>query len=295
MKYLLAQPAQLRFQWEVEVALTNIYSLDKQAEVICLLARLEGIDASAIDYIKKKYPQVSVHAYDDTRQNKTYPPTIRPFLWYCYLKEDPSREQETYFQIDADVVFRELPDFSKIPFDEKTWYGSDCAGYLDYEYLRTRKNGEQIVDNFARIIGVDRSVIEHTEGAGAQWILVKPTAEYWLKVYNDSNALWFYLEGVDSDIQKWTAEMWAQLYAAPYFGIEQKIHAELDFCRPTDDIKMWEHVKILHNAGVIGDLAHHMFFKGKYIDTTPFADNLDYVRRDKVSIKYVDAIKAVEF
>jgi hypothetical protein len=294
MKYLLAQPAITRFEWELDVVLTNILSLDFKAEIVCLFGvnPQEAVN-NTVAHIREKFPTVAIHVYEDTRIDKSYAPTIRPFLWYCYLSEDPTREQESYFQIDSDVIFRELPDFSKIPATETVWYGSDCAGYLDYEYLRTRQKGEQIVDNFARLLDVDRQIIEQTPGAGAQWVLVHPTARYWLKVYNDSNKLYHYLEHINSDIQKWTAEMWAQLYNAPYFGIEQRISPELDFCRPTDDVKMWDMVKILHNAGVIGELGKYMFYKGKYVDRTPFGDNLDYVHRDKASIKYVDAIKNV--
>lgn len=293
MRYIFAQDAKLRFQWELDVVLTNIYSLKKDADVLILFALGAGRSASVVDHIERRYPQAEVHCYEDTRLNKTYSPTIRPFLWYCYLTEYPEAEEDSYFQCDSDVIFRELPDFSKIPATDKVWYGSDCAGYINYEYLRHTRNGEQIVDNFARIIGVDRSVIETTEGAGAQWVLVQPTADYWLKVMNDCNKLNGYLQGVDSDIQRWTAEMWSQLYNAPYFGVEQRISPELDFCRPTDDVKMWDMVKILHNAGVIGELAKYMFYKGHYCYETPFGRDFSWVRRDKASIKYVEAINAV--
>ncbi len=292
MKYLLAQPAMLRFEWELDVALTNILSLDPKAEIVCLFSvEPYEVENNTVNNIRKRYPQVSVHVYVDMRVDRSYAPTIRPFLWYCYLSEDPSREKDSYLQLDSDVIFREKLDFSK--FKKGVWYGSDCGGYIDYDYLRTRRQGEAITDSFADLIGVDRKVIETTPGAGAQWVLYQPTAEYWLKVYNDCSKLHYYLEPLDSEIQKWTAEMWAQLYNIPYFGNKIEISKELDFCRPTDDIKMWSQVKILHNAGVIGELAEHMFFKGKYVNHTPFGDNLAYVRRDKASIKYVDAIQAV--
>ena len=291
MRYMLCQPAQLRFQWELEVVLTNILSHDGEADIVCLLGRVDDSSEKVFREIKNRYPNIETHLYEDERDNRSYHPTIRPYLWHKYLLEDTQRQNDTYFQIDADVIFRELPDFSKIPFSEKTWYGSDCSGYIDYQYLKTRKNGEEIVDNFARIIGVDRKIIENTDGAGAQWILVKPNAEYWLKVYEDSQKLYDYLRPVKSDIQKWTAEMWAQLYNAPYFGIQQKIHSELDFCRPTDDIEEWDKVKILHNAGVLDD--KELFYKGKYDQRTPFGDDLSYVKHDKAGIKYADAIKAV--
>lgn len=294
MRYLLAQPAQLRFQWELDVALTNILTLDKGADIVVLLARFMGEPSDAVyEHITRRYPSVEVHMYDDTRPDKSYAPTIRPFLWYCYLSEDPSRENDTYFQIDCDVIFRELPDWSKVPYSPKTWFGSDCGGYIDYDYIKSCRNGEQIATDFASIIGVPRHVIEKTQGVGAQWVLVKPLAAYWLKVLDDSVKLYYYLQGVDSNIQKWTAEMWAQLYNAPYFGINQKICPELDFCRPTDNVKMWDTVKILHNAGVIGEAAEIMFYKGKYVNETPFGKDHSYVRRDKASIKYVEAINSV--
>lgn len=290
MKLVLAQPAITRFQWELDVVLTNLTAVGCDYPIVLLFTRH---DDGVVSHIRARYPHVEIHVYEDTRQDKEYAPTVRPFLWWKYLKEDPAREQETYFQIDSDIIFREMPDFSKIPFDEKTWYGSDCAGYINHDYLITRQNGDAIVHNFAAIIGVEREIIEKTEGVGAQWIMVKPTAEYWLKVYRDCNRLWHYLEHVSSDIQKWTAEMWAQLYNAPFFGIEQKISPELDFCRPTDDIKMWDLVKILHNAGVVGEDAQSLFYKTKYIDHTPFAEDLSWVRKDKAGLKYAEAIKAV--
>lgn len=294
MRYMLCQPAQLRFQWELETVLTNILSLDGKADIVCLFGRVDDEDSNGVvEYLSNRYPTVEMHLYNDARSEKMYHPTIRPYLWHLYLSEDPIREQDIYFQIDSDIIFRELPDFTKIPYDEKTWYGSDCAGYIDYQYLKTRKLGDEIVDNFASILGVDRKVIENTEGVGAQWILVKPTAEYWKKVLEDSDRLYQYLQPLKSNIQKWTAEMWAQLYNASYFGIEQKIHAELDFCRPTDDVKMWDMVKILHNAGVLGSADEYLFYKGKYDRKTPFNDDLSYVRRDKAGIKYVDALKEV--
>lgn len=296
MRYILAQPAQLRFQWELDVVLTNIYSLDEEADIVCLFALSPYEDGqTVINHIASRYPRLEIHAYEDTRGDKSYAPTVRPFLWYCYLSENPDREKDTYFQIDSDVIFRELPDWSKVKPTPKVWYGSDCSGYIDYEYLRTRRNGEAIVDGFAQLMDIDRSVIEKTEGVGAQWVLCQPTAEYWLKVYNDSVKLYYMLEPISSDIQKWTAEMWAQLYAAPYFGIEQRISPELDFCRPTDNVKMWELTKILHNAGVVGEAAEYAFYKGKYVNETPFHESHEYVRRDKASVKYIDAIKAVKF
>lgn len=294
MKYILAQGAQFKYQWELDVVLTNLFSLDPDADVVCLFMKFVSHPSEEVyDYIVRRYPQVEVHMYEDNREDKYYIANIRPYLWYCYLTEDPAREKETYFQIESDIIFRKLPDYSKIKVTSKQWYGSDCGGYIDYDYLMSVQRGEEIVATFAQIIGISVEQIKNTPGAGAQWIMKNPTADYWLKVFLDCTKLYGYLQPLDSNIQKWTAEMWSQLLNAPYFGIEFNLSRELEFCRPTDNVKMWDQVNILHNAGVIGELADTMFYKGKYNDATPFEDDLSWVRRDKASIKYVEAIKKV--
>jgi len=296
MKYILAQGAQFKYKWELDIVLTNLYSLDPNADVVCLFMRFEGHPCDEVfDYIVRRYPKVEVLMYDDLRTDKYYIANIRPYLWYCYLSEDPAREKETYFQIESDIIFRKLPDFSKIKFSPTQWYGSDCGGYIDYEYLKSVEMGDEIIMRFANTIGISIDAIKKTPGAGAQWIICQPTAEYWLKVHEDCTKLYMYLEPLNSNIQKWTAEMWSQLFNAAYFGIEYNLSRELDFCRPTDDIKMWDQVNILHNAGVIGEQAKYLFYKGnlKYNDTLPFGDDFSWVRRDKVSIKYVEAINKV--
>lgn len=296
IRYFFAQGAQFKYQWELDVVLTNLFELDPNADVVCLFMRFESHPSEQVyDYIVRRWPQIEVLMYDDLRTDKYYIANIRPYLWWCYLSENPEREKETYFQIESDIIFRQLPDYSKIKYSPTEWFGSDCGGYIDYEYLKSCTMGEHIIDGFADIIGVSRQTIKDTPGAGAQWIICQPTAEYWWKVYQDCQKLYMFLEPLDSNVQKWTAEMWAQLYNGPYFGINYNLTRELDFCRPTDDVKMWDQVNILHNAGVIGDQSQYLFYKGdfKYNDMMPVDDDLSWVRRDKASIKYVQAIKKV--
>ena len=291
MKFLLAQPAVIRFKWELDVVLTNIRSLDRETPVVVLFT--EG-DPGVVQYIEDKYDNVEVHVYPDEREDKSYIPTVRPYLWYKFLSEDMSREKETYFQIDSDIIFRELPDFDKINIGEKECVGSDCEGYIGYDYLITRERGSDIVQGFADILNIDVSLIEQTPGIGAQWIISNPTAQLWWHIWKDCDNLYRFLSPLQSDIQKWTAEMWSQLYNTAKFGWGIRKHEELDFCRPTDDIKMWDIVKILHNAGVTDEKVQSLFFKGKYVNHEPFREDFGWVRSDKAGKKYIDAIKKVK-
>ncbi|HFK9966928.1 TPA: hypothetical protein ACGXYW_003094, partial [Enterococcus faecium] len=119
-----------------------------------------------------------------------------------------------------------------------------------------------------------------------------PKANYWKKVYLDSNRLYRYLRGQKTNIQIWTAEMWAQLWNMMYFNIGPKVHEELDFCFATDPIEKVKEVKILRNAGVTTN-DEDLFFKGRYVTSTPFDEDLSFVNKKKCSYAYVKAIKAV--
>lgn len=281
----MSQPALRRYQWEIDTAITSIRALTDTPIVLLFM----DYDHSVVEHFKDRYQNLEVHAYPDLRDYTQYPANTRPYLMWKYLEEDRSREMVKYFQIDSDVIFREMPDLEGMN-KTSTLYGSDCGGYIDYNYLITRKNGEAIVNSFANIIGINKDVIKGAQGVGAQFVYLGATADMWEQIYDKSNKLWQYLEGVDSDIQKWTAEMWSQLYVFGKYGFEASIEEELDFCRPTDDIKMWHMVKILHNAGVVGEGVHGLLYKGKYIEDSPFSEDLSWVRRDKAGWHYARAV-----
>lgn len=226
--------------------------------------------------------------YDD-RDDRSYIPSVKPYLWTKYLQEDKSRENESYFYLDSDVIFRKIPDIQP---NKDIWYGSDCNHYLGVDYIDSTGNG--IFEEMCKIVGVDANKIrELNPGVGAQWVISNPTYEYWNKVYHDSNYLYRYLSSMThSKIQKWTAEMWAQLYNIYLFGKDTEVHEELDFSWSTDPVHRYYETNMLHNAGVTSD-KKDLFFKGKYDLNSPFKEDLSFVNPNKASIKYVEAIKQV--
>ena len=267
--------------------LTNIKQFGDY-EVVLLFSKH---DDTVPKYLSDKYG-CSVFVYDDERDDGSYISSIRPYLWWRYLSEDQSRENETYFFIDSDIIFREMVDFATLGFDDQTWVGSDCSGYLDYNYLKSCQMGEEVMKGMADITGITVDDIKKIPGAGAQWVITNPTADYWLRVYEDCKKLYHYLNPLNTSVQKWTAEMWAMLYGIARIGKTVKIAKELEFCWATDDIKRWDETKIMHNAGVVGP--EELFFKGAYVDSSPFDVDLSYVDKSKVSSKYVEAINMVK-
>lgn len=295
MKYILCQPAIKRFEWELEVCLTRLQKLGIQ-DIVLLFAQW---DNSIPEYFKEKY-KVEVHVYDDTPRDKLYIPSVKPYLWMKYLEEDRSRETDTYFYLDSDVLLREIPNVHPT---ESVWYASDCTSYIGVEYIDSK--GEDLLDRMCEIIGIDSSIIrENNPVGGAQWVITNPTLEYWKKVYEDSITLFKFLSSIEEDyirkndssyipIQKWTAEMWAHLWNVYHFGRVVQLESELDFCWPTDDRNKYYETKIYHNAGVI-DGNQNLFFKGKYSNESPFNDDLTGIDQSKASIEYVKAIHEVK-
>ena len=293
MRYVYAQDTNKRFQWELDVALTNLYSLDPNADVLLLFAIDSVADDVLTHMVSNWGNKAEIHAYKDTRHTKQYVASTRPFLWYCYLSEDKSREKDTYFQIESDVIFRELPDWTKIEHSPSVWAGSDCASFLDYNYISSRKNARELLDGLTRVIGISEDVIKRTEGAGAHWLMVKPKAEYWLKVQSDCHKIYGLFATIDSDIQVWCAEMWAQLLNAPLFGADYKISKELDFTWPSHPEYTWWKVKILHNTGLAEESLNNgrCLNKSLYYDKTPFDEDLSGYDKTLAGIHYVEAVE----
>jgi hypothetical protein len=291
VKLILAQPSTLRFQWELEVLLTNIRQFTDM-EVVLLFSKPHEYNPLVPRYLVDKYPGVRAFVYDDNRSDKSYIPSIRPYLWWQYLKADPEREQETYFYIDSDIIFREWIDFATLDFGPKKWIGSDCNNYINYDYLRQVENGPAIIQRMAQYCNITPQQMIGVAGLGAHLIINQPSAEMWRLAYLRSNTIWHYFDGVKSNIQKWTAEMWAQLWTMVEFGITTETPKELDFAFSTDPIEKWDRIKILHNSGVM-EAGKGMFFKGGYQDKVPFGENFDWVDITKCSRKYVDAIEKV--
>ncbi|MBO1513262.1 hypothetical protein [Metabacillus bambusae] len=294
MKYILCQPAIKRFEWELEVCITRLKKLGIK-DIVLLFSQW---DNSIPDYFREKY-QVEVHVYDDRPRDKNYIPSVKPYLWMKYLEEDRSRETDTYFYLDSDVLLREIP---KVTPTKQMWYASDCKEYIGIDYIDSK--GSDLLDQMCEVIGIDSSIIrENTPIGGAQWVINNPTHEYWKKVYEDSVKLYKFLSSIEykyvrknglgyTPIQKWTAEMWAQLWNVYHFGKTVKCVDELDFCWPTNDLNRYYETKIYHNAGVVDD-HQNLFFKGKYVNETPFNDDFSIIDRSKASIEYVKAIKEV--
>jgi hypothetical protein len=280
MKFLFAQPAKKRFAWELHTVINSLSKLGVDKKDIILLFAKED------DSVLMEFNDCRVYSYEDDRFDKSYIPSIKPYLFYRYLSEDSERENETYVYLDSDTIILDLEAF-KVPVTKSRWYCSDAIGYIGLDYIKSVTNSSRTLEVMTDAIKVPIEWLESIQNnsGGAQWVIKNPKAGYWHDVYVNSIVLYRAIEPLETTLQKWTAEMWAQLWTMYHYGISPKVSNKLSFAWSTND-SIGKN-KIIHNAGVTEDMG--LFFKGIYLDTPPL--EALYQDSGKVSDLYVKAVK----
>jgi len=244
---------------------------------------------------------INIHSYKDERVNKRYIPSIKPFLLYKWLEQYP-QYGKCFFLHDADIIFRELPDFEKMINDD-ICYLSDTIGYIGYDYIMdccrryesqhpTSEKG-QLLKEMADTIGISVDLIKENQknSGGGQYIIKNTDYKLWEKIYLDSftlyNNMLIYQRKFPinpGQIQFWTAEMWSVLWNLWLHNFKTKVVNELSFSWATDNVDVYKKHSILHMAGVTDDLKKTKFYKGEYINIDP----IEKLREDPTHFNYVD-------
>ena len=283
MKYIFVQPALSRFAWELRTAIKSLQDLGvKESDIVILFSNLD-------QKVINEFSKYDIHVYNDNRGDKSYIPSIRPYLWWKYM-EEIKKSDDIYIYLDSDTVILNLEAFN-VPVDNNTWYCSDTISYIGYDYLKSVTNSDTVISLMSKTTDVSIEWIKSIQdnSGGAQWVMKAPTIEYWRDVYYASVKLYQALLHCDSSIQKWTAEMWAQLWLLSKYNIKPLISKKLDFAWSTDDKLMDKY--IIHNAGV--DAGKGLFFKGMYQSTPPL-EHL-YQNTGKVSDIYVEHVRKANY
>jgi len=250
--------------------------------------------------LAEKYNMVRFFFYQDSREAVTYISSIRPHILKKHFAAHPELSDEVIFYHDCDIVMTKPPNWDQF-MDDDTWYMSDTRYYISADYIKSKKFG--IYENMCKIIGIDEAIPAANElnSGGAQYIMKNINAEYWEKVEDDSNKLYQYfldhlVEHPESPeyhpIQKWTADMWAVLWNAWYFGHETKVVEEMAFAWATEGPDRWASRTIFHNAGVVQEFAvrDRLFFKGEHQAAPPYHIKLEDYNPAFNSYKYVEEI-----
>ena len=174
-------------------------------------------------------------------------------------------------------------------------YVSDTVSYIGAQYVRSK--GEHYLDLMTSIVGVSKSFVidNEKESGGAQYIIKNITADFWSKVYHDSEKLWRMVnEQIKKDkpphaLQIWCADMWAVLWNLWFFDKTVKVSSEMAFSWATSNMADWDKHNIYHNAGVTGD-RKDLFFKGAYQSKLPYDIDISTINQNQCVYNYVKEI-----
>lgn len=320
MIFLSAQPYDPYFAWQVEVQIVNFRKFGLSNKMNILVWTLPETDfeykycAEALPKWKKlqeKYPEVKIFFYRDEGVRRTfYISQLRPQIIAKHFDKYPELGNETIFYHDSDIIFNYLPDFDKLSEGDINWQ-SDCSGYLDYNYLRSKEIQGNIPEHeaisvLAKIGKVSVDTIKEYTGktGGAQNILKKVNGDFWRDVerqciqireaflFSQPNSInKKYFKSENQGFQSWCADMWALNMALWNRGKVTDITSELDFSWATDSADTFNKKPIYHNAGATGQ-QNGVFYKGRFIKESPFGKE-HKVRKDNASYFYVKAIQDV--
>ena len=316
MLFVSAQPDVTYFIWQIKLYVHNFIEKGINPNKIhVVLGLVQGNTKPSKQSEELKELGVNVHYFVDERVKKHYIPSIKPYLISKWIQSNPEFGK-LFFLHDADIIFRELPNFEEL-LNDNTCYLSDTIGYIGYDYimdccgryeqkhLNTEKG--QLISEMSEVIGVDVDTIKTNQknSGGGQYLIKNSNCELWDKIYKDSIKLYDQMLNYQKrfpinpgQIQFWTAEMWALLWNLWMYGFETKITDEMSFSWATDDIKKYEQHPILHMAGVTDNLKTTKFYKGDYINIDPILkmrenpNHFDYINKDSSTIKYMENMKS---
>jgi hypothetical protein len=314
--FVTAQPDVPYFIWQIKLYVHNFIEKGiDPSQIHVVLGMINRNTEPSDESLELKKFGINVHHFQDERPKKNYIPSIKPFLIYKWLEKNPENGK-IFFLHDADIMFRQLPNFDQLLNDDVN-YLSDTIGYIGYNYIidccnryeqhhPTSEKG-QLIKEMANVVGVDVDVIKQNQenSGGGQYLLKNTTSDLWKKIYENCTPLYNQMLDYQNrypispgEIQFWTAEMWSLIWNLWLHNFETKITKELDFCWATDSVKVYNNKPILHMAGVTDDMKNRVFYKGDFINEDPIIkikENLnyfDFVEETSSTIKYVENIKS---
>lgn len=313
--FIQASPCDVYFLWQTIVQIKNFskFGLTDKMHILVWYPKDRIGELEGWKELGEKHPEVKIFFYEDNNVNLgLYIPLIRPFVLKQYFKQHQEElKDKVFFYHDSDIIFRELPDFETLLQDNICWQ-SDTSGYLDYNYLRSKEQQgkipeEEAIQKLAAIGGIDVATIKSYTGktGGAQYIFKNIDYTFWedvermcakirltfsYDIINSVNRTYFSSE--NEGFQSWCADMWAVNFSLWKRGLVTDITSELDFSWATDTAETYQRKKIYHNAGASHN-NDNIFYKGDYINTTPFCKPLPY-KPSSASYYYVKAIQEAQ-
>ena len=298
LRYICCQPAIPYYTWQVEVLINNFKKMGVNPNYIDIVCAIDN-DVIPKEWIKlmTHYNSVRFFFYNDTREDKTYIPSVYFNLMKQHIVARPEIQNDVLFLHDSDIVFTKPANFNSMIAGD-SWYLSDTKFYINYDYIQVK--GNDIYEKMCDIVGINKTIpkLMNNNSGGAQYIVKNTTYEFWDKVERDSVKLYSYFCEVepnyvkknehDYPIQKWTAGMWSLLWNAWLAGHETIVDDRMGFGWVTNPYSDVDKYSILHNSGVLHTNTD-LFYKGNYMNKLPYFENVN-VNTERASSYYWNEI-----
>lgn len=300
MQFLIPVPDNKYYLWQMLVQIAHFREIGYEEDVHYLVAYNDPPSIHLRDFFESEDLKCYIHAYPDTREDRSYSASMKPWLLGQFYGQFPEAEGMVFNYLDPDVMFTGPMDFSPYEAHDGRWYGSDTRSYTGAQYIREK--GEQLFLDLCDIAGADPGdVLAHDHNSiGAQYFIKDAGADFWSDVEKASvrafkhmveTADRYHPEGHQHPIQAWCAEMYMQQFITVRAGFTPIASPELDFHWAIHDVAAWDSKPYFHNAGQVTEDGTH-FCKISWVES-PFNKEIT-VSPQSASSKYVDLIRRTE-
>ena len=172
IQFVSAQPDVPYFHWQTKLYVSNFLELGiDPCNIHVIFGLTNGQDKPSEESKKLCNFGINVHYYVDNRINKSYIPSIKPYLISQWLWENPELG-ELFFLHDADIIFRKLPNFESL-LNDNINYLSDTINYIGFDYIQTccekyegahpNQEKNSLLNEMSKIIQIDPDVIKQNQ------------------------------------------------------------------------------------------------------------------------------------
>ena len=307
MYFISAQEDKPFFWWQVALQFKNFEDMG----IVDKCHTIFGYNDSPSDFALQLSVKYNVHFYKDTREDKTYHPSIRPHLIAKFMTDHPECSRLMFLH-DSDIIFNYLPDSilaalknPEVFIEDGVAHLSNTISYIGSEYLLEcgkkykedypELEEDDLLKSMAASIDIDPQIIKdrNAESGGAQLLLIDVPAKYWQDqeqyCYALNNCLKSWSKKYkskklekDNYIQVWCAEMWAVLWGYWKKGGKTMVVDNLDFSWANDSKEKFDKMSILHVTGLDSSNRHLNFDKTKYVDTNVLDIYYEFPERFKL-------------
>jgi len=302
MLFVTTQPDNDFYLWQLQVQLNNFkkFGCEEKCIVIFGYNPLIGINPNAKYF--EKTTTAKVLYYPDNRELSTrlYTPSIRPHLLKQLYRDNPEIIlNKNYMYLDCDIIFSGYPDFSKMN-DEKYVHVTNTESLFSFEKIMVEN--KDLFEKMCKVVGITPYVVKkNLESAGGITYIFKFfhyfDYGFWNKVEKDSANLYKMMlvtNNEDSLDQIMSANKWALLWNLWLIGYDTKKSIELNMTWAKNPIKDWNTHNLHNDAGVKPEDRENFFYKGDFIEKSPFDEDFSYVLKEYCNSMYVNEILATK-